>query len=767
MRRGAAAFTTTPSVSRIRFSIIIGAAEIKPDRGPRPPRLFAALLALIALILTGGGWSLVSLGGSPYYLVAGIVLYGSAALLWQGSIWGSRVYGMMLAGTVIWALYEAGLDGWALMPRIVAPAALGVWLVMPWTRRQLRDVRPVPSNAWRWILGASGLGIAVIAALVMANSEPAPKIQAPPAPPGAIAAALRAADGDWVHYGNALGGTRFSPLAQITPANVDALAVAWTYHLGAQPDAVKRALEVTPIKIGDSLYVCDALNNVIALDAETGQLRWRYDAHTDRNWALHPVCRGVSYFHVPAASGACAERIMTNTQDARLIALDAHTGQPCAGFGERGSVSLLTGLGDVEPGYYEPTSAPTIVRGKIVVGGLVLDNQRWGEPSGVIRAFDAGSGKLAWAFDLGRPGLHGEPPPGGEYTRATPNVWAPMSGDETLGLVYAPTGNATPDYFGAQRRGFDDQYSSAIVALDAETGDVRWKFQTVHHDLWDYDVSSQPTLIDIPHEGKVLHALVQATKQGQIFVLDRATGQALFPVQEQPAPQAGAVPEERVAATQPLSVGMPFLGGARLTEADMWGLTPLDQLWCRIKFRAARYEGMFTPPGLQASIAYPGVLGGVDWGGIAVDPERALMIVNANNVANYNRLLPRAAADALGVKPWRKGPISSETLAGAQTSAQANTPYAASISPFLSPLGVPCQQPPFSTLSLVDLKTGRLVWSRPLGTAQDSGPFGLRSHLPFSLGAPVNAPQMPQKTVVTSAKSRPAWRLNTVSKMGS
>ena len=308
-----------------------------------------------------------------------------------------------------------------------------------------------------------------------------------------------------------------------------------------------------------------------------------------------------------------------------------------------------------------------------------------------------------------------------------------MSGDEALGLVYAPMGNSVPDYYGAQRRPFDDQYSSSIVAIDAETGRPRWTFQITHHDLWDYDVSSQPTLLDLPDGGGgVIPALIQASKRGEVFLLDRRDGKPLAPVEERPVPQRGAAPGERISPTQPFSTGMPSFRGPDIVESDMWGISPLDQLWCRIMFKRARYDGPLTPPGVTPYIQFPGYLGGMNWWGVSVNPEQLLMVTNVNRVANYDYLIPRAAADRMGVRPLADG--GQGDVGG--TVAQAGTPFAAAISPFLSHLGIPCQAPPYGTISAVDLRTRKLVWTRPLGTASSNGPWGIPSHLPFLMGTP-------------------------------
>jgi quinoprotein glucose dehydrogenase len=458
------------------------------------------------------------------------------------------------------------------------------------------------------------------------------------------------------------------------------------------------APEVTPLEIDDTIYICTAYNDVIALDAESGLQQWRFHSDIDLKEVWLPNCRGLAYFRSQAAD--CPERIITGTTSAELIAIDARTGVPCAGFGTKGRISLLDGMGDPRPGYYFVSSAPIIVRGKIIVGGAVFDNQYWGEPSGVIRAFDATTGDLAWAWDMGHPDHKSLPPHGDSYTLSTPNSWAPMSADEALGLVYLPMGNSEPDVFGAQRRSFDDKYSSSVVALDALTGDVRWSFQTVHHDLWDYDIASAPLLIDIPSSIGIEHALIQTTKTGELFVLDRVTGAPLSAVEERPAPNAGAAPEERLSATQPYSVNMPSFSGPPLTEQDMWGLTPLDELWCRIQFKESRYFGEFTPPGVSPSITYPGTFGGSSWGGVSVDMPRGVMIVNTLRLASRFRLVPRAEADRLGVKPIEWSKRGETVQAHGAIQAQAGTPYAVEILPFMSPLRIPCQRPPCSLATL-------------------------------------------------------------------
>lgn len=690
---------------------LIGCMTAMTDAAPplRPRRFLALVLGLLGLVLIAGGAQLAVLGGSLYYLVAGLAVAGSAWLAFRGSPRAIALYAAMLAGTLGWALWEGGLDPWRLQSRLIAPLVLGVWVGWPWLRQYRRTFFGALAIV---ALGFGGWIYAV-------NRIEAAPLLAVQGPDGS---------GEWPSYGNVPGGTRFSPLTQINHSNVAGLKPAWTYRTGVMTNT-GLGFEATPLMIGDTVYLCTPTNVIVALDPETGAKRWTYDPRTKAPPA--GACRGVSYYKVPNATGACSNRIIFGTTDARLIAIDAADGRPCDGFGIGGAVDLKQGLGDVISGYYYISSAPAIVRGKAVVGGWVSDGQFVGEPSGVIRAFDAVTGKFAWAWDMDRPHEHGEPGPGQTYSRGTANSWGPMSSDEELGLVYLPTGNSTPDYWGGHRSAGTEKYASSVVALDAETGEARWSFQIVHHDIWDYDVSAQPTLIDMPINGKIVPALLQTSKSGQLFMLDRRTGEPLRKVDNRPVPQ-GAAPGDWVAPTQPFSPELPAFDNHVLTAQDMWGLTPLDQLWCRIKFSQARYEGPFTPPGYPgASITYPGYLGGVNWAGISVDPLRKLAVVNWSRVANYTSMVSRKDADKLGLKRSHDG-VAHVGLPVPQE----GTPFGLLTGPFLSPLGVPCTQPPFGKIGVVDLSTGKMKWEKPLGTGADSGPFDIRTHLPLPMGVP-------------------------------
>ncbi|MGE4404331.1 membrane-bound PQQ-dependent dehydrogenase, glucose/quinate/shikimate family [Pseudomonas sp.] len=694
--------------------------------------LMASLLAVIGIAMALGGVMLLGEGGSAYYLAMGLALLACATGLFLRRRWSLWLYGAALAATMIWALWESGFDFWALLARLGMFVGLGAALLLLRVRR--RAGSPCAHVGVQRLAG--GLLAAVPVLALAASTSGAMPFGRDPSPVLtsnlAIVGAAPGSEDDWQAYGGTSAGTRFSELATITPENVSRLKVAWTYELA---DPHGDGLEVTPLKIGGSIYACNASNVVVSLDASTGRQRWLFDPRIDGTNLLARICRGVGYYKVPGATGPCAERIYTNTVDARLFAIDARTGRRCTGFGNNGEVSLLDNMGEVLKGYLIPTSAPTVARGMVVVNGSILDNQYVGEPSGVVRAFDGVTGKLAWAYDAGAPNRVGQPEAGQVYTRATPNSWAPMTYDDALGLVYVPIGSPTPDYYGVLRSPIADEIGNSLLALDVESGRRRWIFQAIHHDLWDYDLASSPVLFDMPGAHGMVRALALPTKRGETFLLDRTNGRPIDPVVEKPVSTRGGVPGERISPTQPFPQGMPSLADGHLTEARLWGLTPLDQLWCRIRFRGARYEGQMTPPGLTPSIMYPGYLGGMDWGGVAVDHRHAIMIAATNQVANYVKLITRKEADAVGARPFGMG--ATADLKKAQGIAvQHGTPFAAITTPFFSPLMVPCQQPPWSKLTAVDLRTRRVLWSRPLGTGQDNGPFGIASRLPATIGVP-------------------------------
>ena len=680
----------------------------------KAPRIFPAILGLIALPLLLGGLQLILLGGSFYYLFAGVALMASAVNVWHGQRTGALVYAGLLIATVAWALLEAGTNLWALLPRIVPFAVLGIWFLTPWFRRAIYLGDPPPLFTSKLSRYAVIIGLLVTAYVINAG------MGFPVTPLTERMGVNRVTAGtDWPSYGNSARGTRYSPLAQINTDNAAELELAWSYRTNAGG-----AFKATPLQVGELLYFCTGGNIIVALDAESGELRWQFDPlidpeHLEFARYFTTGCRGVSYYAAPQEyGGECAERILTATTDARLIAVDARTGARCSQFGEQGEVNLTIGMGNDPLMFNFQTSPPGIVRGNAVVGGWVLDNRSVGEPSGVVRAFNAITGEFAWAWDMGRPGINTEPLRGEVYTRGTPNVWSLFSVDEELGLIYAPTGNETPDYFGGQRMESSEQYASSVVAIDGESGAVRWSFQTTHHDLWDYDVPSQPVLIDLPAaNGELIPAVLVPTKRAEVFVLNRVTGAPLFDIEERPVPQQGGVPEDRVAATQPFATDLPNFR-PDLSESKMWGVTPLDQLWCRIEYNKMRYEGHFTVPGVGTILQFPGNAGGHNWGSVSIDEANHIMVVNPLVMSSQLTLIPR------------------DQLPPGEPGNQQGTPYSHTTVRFISPLQIPCQQPPYGILAAIDLETRQLLWERPIGSARDSGPWNIPSRLPFSVGTP-------------------------------
>lgn len=685
--------------------------------------LTAIVFIIIGLALGGGGIWLVMLGGSWYYAVAGLVFLVTAVLLWRRRGLALWLYALFVIATLVWAVWETGFDWWQLGPRGGVIVLLALWLLMPWIRRGLADTGT----------GTAALVIAVLASLVVAgysmtvdpydiagelSSEP---VAATPNLGGDVPA------GEWHYYGRTQFGQRYSPLTKISADNVGSLVPAWTYRTGdirGPDDVTETTYQVTPLKVGDTLYICTPHNWAIAIDAATGQEKWRFDPKVGpQSQRQHQTCRGVAYYHDAevATGAACAERVYLPTSDARLIALDAKTGQICPAFAEGGTLNLLANMPYADKaGYYYSTSAPLIAGGKIIVGGAVNDNYSTEEPSGVIRAFDADTGAIIWAWDSGNPDRTTPLGPGETYTHNSPNMWSTASADEALGLVYVPLGNKTPDQLGMDRSENVEKFSSSITALDLNTGQVRWVRQTVHHDLWDMDIPAQPSLIDITTANGAVPALVGPTKQGDLYVLDRRTGEPIIPVKEVPAP-GGAIEGDHTAPTQPTS-DLSF-NPSPLVEANMWGITLFDQLACRIEFRSLRYEGRYTPPSLQGSIIYPGNFGTFNWGGVAVDPVRQVMFGMPTYLAFKSQLVPRD-----------KVPPANDEARGSEQGLNRNegAPYAVIMGPFLSLLGIPCQAPPWGYVAGADLRTGKIAYKHRNGTVHDMTPLPL----PFKVGVP-------------------------------
>ncbi|MBP6013967.1 MAG: pyrroloquinoline quinone-dependent dehydrogenase [Alphaproteobacteria bacterium] len=537
-----------------------------------------------------------------------------------------------------------------------------------------------------------------------------------------------AADAGWGAYGGDQGGMRYSDAAEITRANVDDLISVWTYSTG---DMMKRdaktmrrtKFQATPILVGDKLITCSSFNEVIALDPGTGKEIWRFDPKIVTE-NVRPAnkfnCRGVAV-HLDQREAQigvqppCQNRVLAATSDGRVLALKLETGEPCSDFGANGNVKVDPGMGLVWPGEFQITSAPVIIGNVVIVGSAIGDNTRVAAPHGTVRAFDVETGKPKWSWDpVPRDANDPAAKTWGDGYKDVghANVWAPMSVDEKRGLVFMPTSSASPDFFGGLRPG-DNKHSNSVVALKAETGELVWAFQTVHHDVWDYDNPAQPTLATITFEGRPRDVVIQPTKQGFVFVLDRDTGVPVFPVEERAVPQGG-VAGEVLSPTQPYPTLIPALVPQKISADEAFGITPWDRNACREQLASARSEGLYTPPTEQGTLLFPFTGGGMNWGGVSVDPVSQVLYANTSRAVHKITMFPAAQYEAMKAKYPDK-----------EVSPQKGAAYGMIRETVLSPLGVPCNPPPWGVLAAIDLKTGKVKWESTIGTTEDLVPLGI------------------------------------------
>jgi len=701
------------------------------------------VLLLIALYSLIGGIWLAALGGSWYYAVLGLALLAITVCLWRKSRTGLWCYAFVLAATLVWGVWEAGTDFWALAPRYDLLFLFGLWLLLPPATRGFAAPRPAKLS-----LAAVMTGMLAVLGYGIFNDPQEIQGTLARAQPAQAQAVPGVADDDWPAYGRTEGGVRYSPLAQINDSNVKDLQVAWTYRTGdfrTDNDSGETTNEVTPIKIGDKLFLCTPHQFLDALDPATGKRLWRYDPKlkSDKTFQ-HLTCRGVAYHDAsnterfPASqavadglpSSTCPRKVLLPTNDGRLIAVNADNGQKCTGFGDNGEIDLQKNMPHAYPGGYNPTSPPVVTATTIVIGGSVTDNFSNKEPSGVIRGYDVQTGELKWVFDTGAQDPNAMPGEHTAFVHNSPNAWAPLAYDAQTDIVYIPTGVGTPDIWGGDREPLKERYANSMLALNATTGRLIWHFQTTHHDLWDMDVPAQPSLMDVTlANGKTVPAIYVLTKTGNVFVLDRRNGEPIVPVTESAVPQSVArgpqTRGEHYAPTQPFSA-LNLAPQEKLTDRDMWGATMLDQLMCRVIFKRLNYDGIYTPPSENGTLVFPGNLGVFEWGGISVNQDRQVALMNPIGLPFVSRLVPE--------DPDRP---QAEKGAGTESGVQPmyGVPYGVELNPFLSPLGLPCKAPAWGYVAGVDLQSSQVVWKKRIGTIRDSLPQ-LFQLPPLKIGVP-------------------------------
>jgi glucose dehydrogenase len=529
---------------------------------------------------------------------------------------------------------------------------------------------------------------------------------------------------EWHSYGHDAGGERFSPLKQINRSNVDQLQRAWTYTVPAFPGGSVVAFESTPLMVNDVLYFALPTGQAVAVDAETGTQLWIFNPFSGVSRPPNPVPnRGVAYSPgslVDARGGqekSVGSRILYVSSNARLYALDSATGKPCLDFGHGGSIDLRAGVATQWPQLrYDDTSPPVIYKNVVIVGSEVQEYPSIG-PSGAVRAFDVQTGKLVWRFDtVPRPGQTGHDTWRGDdwKDRSGANAWGLLSVDRKNEMVFVPIGSPSYDFYGADRKG-KDLFGDSIVALNAATGKLVWYYQTVHHDLWDYDPSAQPVLLSVHRNGREIPAVAEVTKTGFVFVFDRLTGKPLFPIEERPVPHS-ELSGEASWPTQPYPVKPPSLAATSVTQADITTVTPESRQDCLQKFGTALPGRIFNPWGLNLKLEIPGTLGGSNWSGASFDPASGYLFVNISNIGTVGMMKPQPAGSPEAYvwgSPW------------------------GTYSRFWDSHHYPCQQPPWGTLNAVNLNTGTIAWQSTLGVVDALAAKGIPKTGIYNLGGSI------------------------------
>jgi quinoprotein glucose dehydrogenase len=537
-----------------------------------------------------------------------------------------------------------------------------------------------------------------------------------------------AAADEWGSYGRDARGSRYSPLKQITPKNVTQLREVWTYHTGDISDGSgsrqRSGFETTPLMMDGKLYLTTPFNRVIALDAATGRQLWAFDPKIDQTlpYGDGMINRGLASWRDGKSShGRCALRLFEATLDARLIALDAATGEPCQDFGNGGEVDL-SHVARYRAGWYHMTSPPAVLDEVVIVGSAIDDNVLAGMPDGVVRGFDARTGKLLWSWEpLERPA----DVPESAWRTGAGNAWSIPSADPTRHLVYVPTGSASPDYYGGLRPG-DNRWADSVVALEPSTGKLVWAFQLVHHDLWDYDTAASPLITSFKFNGHDTPALIAGNKTGMLYVLDPSSGKPVLPIEERPVPQS-VIPGEVTSPTQPFPTTVPALVRQSFVPDSAWGLSDADRQACESDLKKLTGTSIFSPPSVEGIAAVPGNAGGINWSGFAWDAKHEHLIVAVTNLAFRVQLIPRDQFTA-----GHHGDLRAEL------GPQYGTPYAMARAPMRAPSGALCTPPPWGELVSVDLAAGKIAWHIPLGSLDEVFPgIGKAAQGSIIFGGPI------------------------------
>lgn len=704
-----------------------------PKRGNVWLSLIALVVSVIGvLLIVGGSWD-AFIGGPFYYVIAGIGYFLTGLLLFRKSPLGLVLFAILMLGTIGWATLLVGFDFWPLLPLLDVALVIGVILMFPWV------TRPLGANT---LATAPLIAMNIVTIVILAASWfndpsdiqgqlPTRIANAQPYNPGHVP------DEEWHAYGRTYEGNRWSPLTQINDRNVGKLKVAWIMQTKDFPtanDSAEATNEATPLEFNKTLYFCSLHQKLFAVDAVTGKEKWVFDPKLDSHPSFqHLTCRGVSVHNTPEqavdSTGApvsgtdCAHRLILPVNDGRIIEVDAETGQKCSSFGKNGEIDLRFSHQPYDTlGEYEPTSPPVVTDKYVIVNSAITDNGSVRQPSGATRAYDVYTGKLAWVFDAANPDPNEMPSEEHPHFHPnSPNSWSVSSYDKELNLVYIPMGVGTPDQWGGYRTKEAERYVPGVIALNADTGKLVWFYQTVHHDLWDMDVGSQPSLVDIvKKDGSKVPVIYIPTKTGDIFVLDRRTGKPVVDAPEMKVPQH-PVAGDYTSPTQPYSA-LSLRPQTPLGDKDIWGGSTLDQMVCSIYFHSLRYEGPFTPPSLQGTLVFPGDLGMFEWGGLGVDPQRQVAFANPISLPFVSQLVARGPGNPVwpssDMKKGKKG----------ETGLQHNygIPYAVKLSPFMNPLlvklglRIPCRTPPWGEVAGIDLTTNKVVYRHRNGTMEDS-----------------------------------------------